>query len=141
MESRRIRDRIRLVRHRHYWNVENVTLGVVDALAVSSDTTMLNLYMNGQADWITTVPNSVLPTLRAERDDVVVAPLLATYFYRLNTTKPPLDDPRVRRALNMAINKQAICDFVTRGGQVPARGLVPPCIPQYVLQAGDSFDP
>lgn len=141
LESRRIRDRIRLVRNPLYRNAEDVALEVVDALAVSTDTTMLNLYMNGQADWITKVPASVLPTLREERDDVVVAPLLGVYYYRLNTTKPPLDDPRVRRALKMAIDRHSICEYVTRGDQVPARGFVPPGIPNYASQKGDSFDP
>ena len=45
--------------------------------------------------------------------------------------RAPLNDPRVREALNMAMNKAIICEFVTRGGQIPARSFVPPGLPGY----------
>jgi oligopeptide transport system substrate-binding protein len=54
--------------------------------------------------------------------------MLTTYFYRVNVNKPPLNDVRIRRALNAAINKALICDEVLKAGQVPARSFVPPGI-------------
>jgi oligopeptide transport system substrate-binding protein len=126
LEARRLRDRIRMVKSENYWDRENVRLNIVDAVAVESLTTALNLYLTGQVDWIEYVPNSVVPELLAQdRPDFQPSPFNTTYFYRLNVTEPPLDDARVRRALAMAINKQDIVDRILKAGQEPARSMVP----------------
>jgi len=132
MQFRRVRDRLRLVKNPRYWAADTVRLEVVDALAVKNTTTAMNMYLSGQADWITDVPVSIVPELmtRPERD-FAPAPVLIVYFYRLNVTKPPLDDVHVRRALNLALDKQLICDKVTQAGQRPARSFVPPGLPGY----------
>lgn len=133
LKWRRIRDRIRVVRSPTYWNRNEVCLEVVDALPISSYATMLNLYMTGQADWITTVPPDVIPELmKRPQGDFRPAPFLGTYYYMLNTRKPPLDDPRVRRALALAIDKRQIVEKITRAGQRPARSLVPDELREYV---------
>ncbi|MBI1246786.1 peptide ABC transporter substrate-binding protein [bacterium] len=154
IKERRIRDRIRLEKSPTYWDADNVHLKTIDALAVQSDTTQLNMYMSGQLDWATTVPNSALDELRLldvkkhknperkdERDDLLMAPMLSTYFYRVNTTRPPLDNPKVRRALSLAINKQEIVDHVTRGGQIPAGSLVPPGVVGYDGPDAEVYNP
>ena len=73
-----------------------------------------------------------------KRDDFVSAPALITYFYRLNVSRPPLDDVHVRRALNLAIDKRLICEKVTKAGQQPANSIVPPGLAGYRSpQCGD----
>lgn len=47
-----------------------------------------------------------------------VSPQLATYYYQFNTTRPPFNDPRVRRALNMALDKEIIAEKVLGQGSV-----------------------
>lgn len=131
LKERRIRDRIRLVKSETYWNRENVHFKVVDALAVESQVTALNLYETGQCDWIPKSPNTIIPDLRG-RSDFHSHPYLTTYFYRINTTRPPMNDPRVRQALNLALDKREIVDKVTRGGEAPATSFVPPGIKDYV---------
>ncbi len=131
LEFRRVRDRIRLVKSPTYWNRDEVRLETIDALAVKSATTMLNLYMTGTVDWIPTVPTEVVTDL-LERDDFQPAPYLALYYYLINTERPPLDDPRVRRALAKALDRREIVEEVTRSGQVPAYSVVPEEISKYV---------
>ena len=100
--ERRIRDRIRLVKSDTYWDRDNVQLNVVDALSIDDRTTALNLYMTGKVDWITAAAAQVLRELLKTdppRNDLNPSPQLTTYYYLLNTTRPPLDDVRVRRAL------------------------------------------
>ncbi len=128
LEFRRIRDRIRLVKNPEYWDADNVSLEIVDALAVESYTTCLNMYLNGQVDWSYVLPDTVIPTMK-NREDFHSEPILATYFYRFNVTRKPFDNVLVRRALNLAVNKQEIVDEVTKAGQLPARALVPPGLP------------
>lgn len=139
LKERRIRDRLRLVKNETYWNAQNVQLKSVDVLAIQSETTSLNMYLNGQLDWDTKPPNTLIPLLK-ERDDFVSTPFLACYFYRINTSKPPLDNPLVRRALNMAIDKQTIVDSIVKGGQVPARSFVPPGMNGYQSGYCGEFD-
>ena len=139
LQFRRIRDRLRMIKNARYWNANHVELNSIDALSVQSETTSLNMYVNGQIDWSTTVPNMVIPDLR-KRDDFKSAPMLTTYFYRFNVNRKPLDQVRVRRALNMAIDKKKIVEQVTKAGNVPARSFVPPGIDNYNSARGDIFD-
>ena len=130
LNDRRIRDRIRLVKNPGYWNADSVSLEIIDALSVESDTTALNMYMNGQVDWLTSLPTMIMKDLMP-RDDFVSAPMLASYFYRLNVDQKPLDDIRVRRALNMSLDKAKITERVSKAGEIPARSYVPPGLTGY----------
>jgi oligopeptide transport system substrate-binding protein len=141
MEFRRIRDRIRLVKNPRYWSADSVKLDVIDALATKSETTSLNMYLNGQLDWSTQMPISTIPILQRDfADQFYTAPELTTYFYRLNVTRDKLRDKRVRRALALAIDKQTICERITRAGEQPAGSLVPPGISGYESPPGAPFD-
>jgi oligopeptide transport system substrate-binding protein len=134
LQIRRIRDRIRLVRSDTYWDRGHVRLGVVDALAITSQVTMFDLYETGNVDWITDPPAIVLRELlhaKPHRNDLNPKPILSSYFYMLNTTRKPLDDVRVRRALALALDREEITRTATAAGEVPALGLVPPGMPHY----------
>jgi oligopeptide transport system substrate-binding protein len=87
----------------------------------------MNLYMAGEIDTIgdnVSLPAEYLPLLRTKRD-FMTSDSLGVYWYELNTRRPPLDDARVRRALNLAIDKKQLVERVTRGGQRPATHYVP----------------
>lgn len=84
-------------------------------------------YRGGQIDATMAVPTSKLETYARERPaELRRAPLIETRYLSFNTRRPPLDDPRFRRALAFAIDRQKIVDRVLRGGQPPAGRLLPP---------------
>ena len=58
------------------------------------------------------------PVLSAEYRS---APNLCTYYYGMNTKAPFVDDARIRRALSMAVDRQALIDAVLKAGQEPAQ--------------------
>ena len=58
-------------------------------------------------------------------------PYLNTYFLRVNTRRPPLDDVRFRQALSLAIDRGALVDKVLRSGQRVATSMTPPGLPNY----------
>jgi oligopeptide transport system substrate-binding protein len=131
---RRIRDRIRLVKNEHYWDPDRAKLNVIDALSVSAQSTMYNLFATKKVDWITDSPPVVLRELIKSgkaKDEFAPQPYLGTYYYLLNTNKKPLDDPRVRRALALALNREEITRTATGCGEVPAYSLVPLGVPGY----------
>ncbi len=142
LQSHRVRERIRLAKNEHYWNAANVRLNTIDALPVESLPTALNLYITGQVDWIPKVPTTIVPELRREnRADYFPTPEMTIYFYRLNCTKPPLNNPLVRKALALAVNKQQIVEGVTRGGELPALSIVPPGLTGYTPATGEPYNP
>ena len=125
VRERRIGDRLRLTRNPHYWDVENVAFRTIDVLAVERFGTALNLYLTGDVDWLDgTIPPSLVLELKS-REDFQSTPYLGTYFYRINTTQPPYDDVRVRKALAYAVDRATICEKILKAGQTPAVAAVP----------------
>jgi oligopeptide transport system substrate-binding protein len=140
MQMRLLKDRIRLIRNPHYWDAARVKIDTIDALAVTSSMTALNLYLTGDVDWINNVPPVVLPFVK-DREDFTLSPNLGTKFLRLNTTVPPLDDVKVRQAIHLAVDKASLTRYVLKGGQHPATSFVPPGIPGYIPPVVEGYDP
>ena len=67
-------------------------------------------------------------------DETRVSPQLGTYYYPMNTRNPKLQDVRVRKALNMAINREVITEKVLKTGEIPAYSFVPPGLGNYQIQ-------
>ena len=130
VEYRRVNDRIRFRKSETYWDKDNVALETIDCLAIEAAGTALNMYITGEAHYLPNVPINIVRDL-LPREDFNPAPFLGTYFYRVNTTKPPFNDKRVRRALALTIDRKAICEKITKAGQSPATALVPPGMPGY----------
>ena len=70
------------------------------------------------------IPPNLVPSL-LKREDFIPKPYLASYFYRVNVTKPPLDDKRVRKALSLCIPRKDITEKVTKAGQMPVWSVIP----------------
>ncbi len=131
LQSWKVNDRIRLVKSQTYWDKEHTRSNIIDAYPTENLTTALNLYLTGEMDWLPKAyPPDLAPRLR-QRPDFYAVPALIVYFYRLNCTRPPFDDPRVRKAVNLAIDRKVITDQVLGRGELPAYHFVPPGMPGY----------
>lgn len=141
LRSWRVGERIRLAPNPEYWGADSVTLRSIDALSIENPTTALNLYLTNEVDWLPKLYPVELVDILREREDFYSGPGMIVYFYRLNTTRPPLDDPRVRQAIGLAIDRREITDDVMRLGQLPATTFVPPGMPGYTPpESGFGFD-
>jgi len=139
----KINDRVMLLRNEKYWDRDRVQLKRVDALATSQGTTAVNLYLTGQADVLLDkglIPPQILSELK-QRPDFHTFTFLGTYFYRFNTTRPPLNNPLVRKALSAAIDRRVIVEKCTRGGEPIATSITPPGIPGYTQASGITYNP
>jgi oligopeptide transport system substrate-binding protein len=68
--------------------------------------------------------------------------ILCTYYYGFNVTKPPFDDVNVRKAFSWAVDRTALVENVTKGGQIPARWFARPGLTAAPDPAkGDDFGP
>lgn len=125
-----------------YWDHSRVQLNGIIFYPVEDDNTEMRMFRSGLMHVSSTLPSNEIPTLRAERDPTLrIEPYLGTYFYRFNTTRKPLDDPRVRRALTLAIDRETFVERVSKGGQQPTYGYVPPGFNGYQTPRLVSYDP
>ncbi|MBI2343287.1 MAG: peptide ABC transporter substrate-binding protein [Deltaproteobacteria bacterium] len=131
---------ILLVKNDRYWDAARVTLPGVRFLPIEDKETALKMYAAGQLDIDWELPEAKIPSLLTH-PDYVGAPYFSTYFYNLNTTKPPLDDVRVRRALTMAIDRETLINAYLQRTQAPATGFVPSVGNGYHPAAAFAFDP
>jgi oligopeptide transport system substrate-binding protein len=140
LESWNHYDRIVVTREPHYWDAANVHLDKIIFYLLDSNTTMLSLYKSGGLDatYNHTVPSAWLDGIGPMKD-FMDASEAAIDYYNFNTTKGPTKDVRVRKALNMSLDKQALADW---RHVRPLMSFIPDGIfPGYPQRKGDPFDP
>jgi oligopeptide transport system substrate-binding protein len=102
-------------------------------------------YLNGERDW-TLVPDSVVNTVLQDPDLAAQARQyneLTVFWAHMNNAKQPLNDVRVRRALNKAIDRIALIRDIASGVGLPATSIIPPGMPGFQEGLGSElgFDP
>lgn len=118
---------IRLVRNPHYWDAARVRIDEVWYYPIEDQSAELKRYRAGELDFTYTLPAGQFAWLREHfPDELVVAPWLGSFYLGLNTTRPPFDDERVRRALALAVDRETLTARVMGTGELPAYGFVPP---------------
>jgi oligopeptide transport system substrate-binding protein len=118
-------DRIELVKNDDYWDADNVQVDRVILYPIDDQNTALNMFRDGQVDWIQDVAPVNLDEMK-QHPAHHANPAFITYYYEFNNDVEPLDDVRVRQALMMSIDRQELVTRVSRGDQFPAFGLTPP---------------
>jgi oligopeptide transport system substrate-binding protein len=140
IKSFRRNDHIEVERNPYYWDAKNVKLNGIRFLPISNTFTETRMFRDGQLHvTYAAAPDMVDFMMKHDPASVRQEPYLGTDFYRFNTTRKPFDDARVRRALSMAIDREALCDSVYRG-YTPAYGITPPT-DDYTPPHGAFFDP
>lgn len=114
-------------RNPHYWDAAIVKLNEIQFIPIVSDATEERAFRDGQIHATNTIPLSKLDFYREKQPEFYHEdPMLGTYFYRINVTRPPFNDKRVRRALVLAVDRETLVKNVLRGGQKPALSFSPP---------------
>lgn len=138
----RINDKVRLLRNPRYWDAANTASQIIDVLPIGTANTALNLYETGVADivWDKELKPAELMDLLSRRPDFHTFDYFGTYFYRFNVTRPPFNDPRVRRAFALATDKAHLIRKLTNGAEKPAPHLVPDGVANYDPPDGLPYD-
>ena len=116
---------LKLVKNENYWAADTVLIDEIYGKFIDDTNTAYTAYQAGDLDFIPSVPTAEIPRLIAEDPNFYVFPLLGTYYYNFNMDLEIWSDVRVRKALNLAIDRKLITDTLA-SGQVPAGGFVPP---------------
>ncbi|MCI8863470.1 MAG: peptide ABC transporter substrate-binding protein [Lachnospiraceae bacterium] len=123
-----------LEKNENYWNAENVTLEKLTFRYVLDTSTALTAYESGEVDGVRTVPSSDLARLKAENAGLVSTPNYGTVYYDINCSKEPYNNPLVRKALNLAIDREALINNVAQVDGQPAYSFL---APGYVVDGKD----
>ena len=119
-----------------YWDASAVRLQAIHFHPVDNEETEEREFRAGQLHVTEHVPVSKVATYRREQPGVLrIDPYLDTFFFRFNVRRPPLNDPRVRRALSLAIDRATLTGKLLTGGQQPTAALVPTGLPGYTPPA------
>ncbi|AZR73715.1 peptide ABC transporter substrate-binding protein [Anoxybacter fermentans] len=101
---------------------------------IPEDSSAFAEYEQGNIYDLTTIPDGQIErVLNSDefKDELIKKPQLGVYYIGLNTTKPPLNNKKVRQAINHAINKELIAEVLRHGTVIPAKGILPPGMPGY----------
>ena len=133
LESREAASVLRLRRNELYWNNAATSIDAVDYHVITQEMTELNRFRAGELDITGSVAADSFATVREQyADELHVTPYLGVYYYGFNLSKPPFkDNPRLRQALSMAIDREALVEKVTGRGEVAAYSWVPPGVNNY----------
>ena len=127
------------VRNHYYWNDAATHLDGVKYLLIPDENAELTRYRSGALHITNVVPRGQFDWIRANlAKELHVAPQLDTYYYGFNLNKPPFkDNPGLRRALSMVIDRERLTRQVLRVGELPAYGWIPPGVSNYTSQSFD----
>lgn len=118
---------IRVRKSETYWDSDQVTLNAIVFHPIGDHSIEERAFRAGQLHITGTVPAERIAFYRRHNPDVLrLEPYLGCYYYLFNTRRPPLDNPNVRKALALAIQRQRITRHITRGGEQPAYHFTPP---------------
>ena len=133
LESREAASVLRLVRNEQYWNNAATSIDAVNYHVITQEMSELNRFRAGELDITGTVAADSFATVREQyADQLHVTPYLGVYYYGFNLTKPPFkDNPQLRQALSMAIDRDTLVEKVTGRGEVAAYSWVPPGVNNY----------
>ena len=124
-----------------YWDAATVKLDEIHFYPMADNPTIMNLYKVGEIDAVLnhTVPNAWLDVVKPKKDYMDSVEATIDYL-QINVTKPPMNDVRVRKAFNFAIDKNAWASW--RKIVKPLTAFTPEGIFQgYPQPKGDQFDP
>ncbi|OOB79939.1 MAG: ABC transporter substrate-binding protein [Epulopiscium sp. Nuni2H_MBin001] len=119
-------DRVVLSKNENYWDADNVVLDSVVARFIVDQSTALTAFNSGDILLNGSMPTEEIPALIIEDPEFYVLPYIGTYYYTFNLEEELFQDVNVRKALNLAIDRDALVSQVTRAGETPAAGYVGP---------------
>ena len=142
LKSWELNNKIVVEQNPMYWDASTVQLNEIHYYPVSNVMTEDRMFRAGQLHVTSTLPSQKCPVYIEEGNpDLRIDPYMGTYFYRLNTTNPYLNDVKVRKALAYSIDRKLIVEKVTKCGQIPAYSFTPPGSNGYEPTTSIPFDP
>ena len=112
------------------WDSEKIVTPEITFLLMEDSTAAYTAYQTNQAQLVKDVPTEEIPSLTpaAEGGDFYVDTIMGTYYLSMETTKAPFNDPLVRKALSLAIDRDYVANILMQGTYSPAYNICGPGI-------------
>ena len=124
-------------KNENYWNADAVTLNTLKFVLMEDSNASYSAYQTGEVQMIKAVPTEEIPSLKG-KEDFHVDPIMGTYYLSFQTEKAPFDNPDVRMALSLAIDRDYVANTVMQGTYSPATNFVGPGLSD--AEDGSSFE-
>ena len=111
-------------------------------IPVAENASRAAMLRTGEADFIQPMPVEQIKSVEKTPDlQVNVVPSIMMRYLSINNAHKPFDDVRVRKAISLAINREALCKVAFSGYARPATGVLPEQIPSAVNLGTPKYDP
>jgi len=123
-----INQEIAVDKNPYYWDAENVKLNGIRFYPIEDQQAEVRAFRSGQVH-LTYTPQMAIEKVEHYRNTqpevLRITPTYASYYYELNTTRPPFDNKLVRQAFAMSIDRETLVERVSKAGERPSYSLVP----------------
>lgn len=138
MTSRVTNSEIVMEKNEYYYGVDTLGPDKITFKLMDDANAMLSGFNSGELDFIESMPTDEVAGLLAS-GDLKIVDYIGTYYVCYQTQKAPFDDPRVRQAFTLAVDRTYIVEQITQTGQVEAGGYVPAGVYDAEGATGDDF--
>jgi glutathione transport system substrate-binding protein len=135
-------DTLKMKKNEHYWQPGLPKIDTITYRSVPENGARIAMLQAGEAQFIYPVPPELIAALKNSPNITTFdEPSILTRYVALNNMRKPFNDPRVRLALNYAVNKEAFIKVVFSGHADPMDSPMPPLLPFYQKQGSYPYDP
>lgn len=129
-------DSIVLEKNPDYWNAENIKLDKITMRMISQETTAINEFNNGSIDMIGLTGDNIKQFKNAQGFDDGGA-----WYFEFNSKVNPFNNAKVRKALTLGVDAQAMIDTIVKNDSKVATTFTPPAVAQgeFTEYCGDIF--
>lgn len=123
---------VKLTKNDKYWDTSSVSLDDLVFYTQEDRAAIQKRFRAGEIDVATDFASDQIGWLKENLpDETRIAPYMGVYYYPINSSVEPFTDVRIRNALSMSINREAIVDKVLKTGELAAYSFVPPGVAYY----------
>jgi len=132
-------DHITAKKNPRFYDADNVKLDTVIYYPTDDYAAALKQMRVGELDVQMRIDTQQIDWIRANMPETIdFIPQLSVEYVLVNQGRPPFGDIRVRAAINMVLNREAIANKIRRVGEIPAYSIVPPGTANF--PGGNGFD-
>ncbi len=125
---------VKLVRNPLFHEAATVKLDAVYHIPIEDPNTALTRFRAGELDIVVSLPSEKIDDARRDfAQELHLFQQIGLEYYVINTKRAPFTDPRVRRALSLAVDRDTLTRLVLRAGERPAYCVVPPGVVNYTV--------
>jgi len=131
-----LQDHITLERNAYYRNADTVEIEKIYYHPTEDESSELLRFRAGELHYTHEIPKQQYEWIQENLPGALRSgPYLGVYYFSFDTTEPPFDDVRVRKALSMVLDRDLIADDVVGTGEIAAYNMVPEYVTQYPAPA------